>query len=206
MTLEAWFAFVAVWTLLSLPLGPNALATMAASMASGLTGGVAVATGIATAGVIHMLIACFGLGALVLASAEAFQVLKWLGVFYLLWLGLSAWRSSGESLGTDQDTPQPAATLFRRGVVVSLTNPKAILSYTAGFTQFISATEPLAPQLAVLIPTSTAIVFAVYVGYATLALPLRRWLTTPARQRVINRTFGGGFIAAAMSLTLVERR
>ena len=206
MTLESWLGFVALWTVLSLPVGPNALTTMTATIGHGLSRGLLVAAGIALASLVHTLIAVFGVGALLLASAELFTILKLAGAVYLAWLGIQLWRNgSGASW---QSAAQDATPMrfIRRGALVSLSNPKAILSYFAVIPQFVSPGHPGAQQLAVIMPTATAIVLLVYSGYAVLASPLRRWLTTAGRVRLFHRAAGSGYIAAACGLALAERR
>ncbi len=203
MTTETWITFVAVFTALSLPLGPNAVTIMSVSAAAGLRRAAMVALGFVLAGIIHASAASVGFGALLLASAELFTAVKLAGAAYLAWLCIRMWRRRTVSASGRPGTAEAAAALVRRGVLVSLSNPKAVLSYMAIFPQFIEPAAPLVPQLAVLMPTAAVIVFAVYMGYAGLAAPLRRWLVTARRQRLFNRGVAAvyGFCAAGLALS-----
>lgn len=207
MTIDTWISFVAVFTALSLPLGPSAVTIMSVSAAAGLRRAAMVALGFVLAGAIHASVASVGFGALLLASAELFTAVKLAGAAYLAWLCIRMWRrptvtrmvSGGGRPGAVETGP----ALVRRGVLVSLSNPKAVLSYMAIFPQFIEPALPLVPQLAVLMPTAAVIVFAVYMGYAGLAAPLGRWLVTARRQRWFNRAVAAiyGFCAAGLALS-----
>lgn len=206
MTLAEWLAFVAIWTLLSLPLGPNAIGCMTAAVANGTRHAHWNVLGIAIAGLTHMTIAILGLGTLLLAYVELYLALKWLGIAYLLWLGLSLWRKPGQAAEIGRQGRQTAWSLVRRGFAISMSNPKAILSYMAAFPQFIAAGEPLAPQLAVIVPTAIAIVVLVYSGYTLAGGGLARFLTTAARQRLFNRAAGGFYFFIAGLLALSDAR
>ena len=206
MSIEAWLTFGVVFTLLGLPIGPNAVTTVAAAVANGLPKGFLVPMGIAVASVIHALVAALGFGALLLASAELFTALKWLGAAYLLWLGIRLWwrEPGGEAVNRPRSTS--AGRLIARGCLVSLSNPKAVLTYMAVFPQFISLAEPVGPQLALLIPTATGIVVVIYSTWAALAFPLREWLRRPRRMRAFNRTAGTFYVFSAAGLALTEPR
>ncbi len=205
MTIETWLAFAFVFFFLGLPVGPNAIAVMAAGSRQGIRAGATVAAGIAAAGLIHALIACLGFGALFLVSAKAFTVVKFLGAGYLLWLAIRLWRSSGTVQPGEAAKAGPARH-FLTGFLISMTNPKAVISYVASFTPFIATDQALVPQLVILIPTSTVIVLIIYLTWAGLAQPLGHWLTTASRKRLLNRIFGSFLAFAAMGLVFSERK
>ncbi len=87
-----------------------------------------------------------------------------------------------------------------------MSNPKAILSYMAAFPQFISANEPLLPQLAVVVPTAIAILALVYSGYTLAGGGLSRLLTSVARQRLFNRLAGSFYFLIAGLLAVTDTR
>lgn len=205
MSVQTWLTFVLVFTAVGLPPGPNAVACVAASVANGLPRAFFLPLGIGLACVIHALIATLGLGALLLTSAELWTVFRWLGAAYLAWLGIRLWcRPAPARWG--ETAPAAPARLLRQGCLISLSNPKAILSYLAVFPQFVDPSAPVAPQLLVLIPTATVIVIAIYGGWVILASPLRRWLTTADRLRAFNRAAGGAFVLSACALAFGARR
>ena len=206
MSLESWLAFVAVWTLVGLPLGPNAVNTMTATVRHGFVRGWMVPLGIGIAGIAHAFAALLGFGALMLASAELFTAVKLAGAAYLLWLAWRLWSGDTERRAAENSGRASRARLFRRGFLVSLSNPKAILVYVAAFPQFFDPAQALAPQLAVMMPTMTAITLAIYTGYAALAAPLGRWLTSARRVRTFNRTAASFYGATAFGLVFADRR
>ncbi len=205
MSLETWLTFAAVWTAVGLPPGPNAVASVAAAASNGLPRAFFLPLGIGLAGVLHALIATLGLGALLLASAELWTAVRWLGAAYLAWLGIRLWRRSAGP-GWSERPPAAPLTLLRQGCLISLSNPKAILTYLAVFPQFVDPGGAVAAQLLVLIPTATVIVVAIYGGWVVLASPLRRWLTTPRRHLLFNRAAGSAFLASASALAFGARR
>lgn len=206
MTLAEWLTFVAIWTVLSLPLGPNAIGCMTAAVANGARHAHWNVLGIAIAGLTHMTIAILGFGALLLTYAELYLALKWLGIAYLLWLGLSLWRKPAAAAEMGKQKRQTAWSLVRRGFTISMSNPKAILSYMAAFPQFIDAGAPLAPQLTIIVPTAITIVILVYSGYTLTGGGLAKLLTTAARQQLFNRAAGAFYLFIAGLLAFSDAR
>ena len=205
MSFEIWLTFVLVWIATGLPPGPNAVACVAAAVANGAPRAFLVPAGIGLACVIHALIVTLGLSALLLASAELWTLLRWLGAAYLAWLGIRLWRG-GAGPDWTRTAPAPPLRLLRQGCLVSLSNPKAILTYLAVFPQFVDPAGAALMQLLILIPTATVIVLAIYCGWVVLASPLRRWLTTPRRHRIFKRAAGTAFLCSACGLAFGARR
>ena len=205
MSLSEWLGFVVLWTLVGLPVGPNAIACMTATVANGWARALWVAVGITLASVVHSLIAAFGFGALLLAYAELFHLLKWLGVAYLVWLAIGLWRRPALNVAVDRP-PAGRWRLTRQGFLVSISNPKAVLMYLAVFTQAIDPTAPLWPQLAVLMPTASTIVALIYIGYVLLGAPIRRLLTSARRQRLFNRSAAGFYLFSAAAVAASDPR
>lgn len=206
MTLLEWLTFVAIWTLLSLPVGPNAINCMTAGVSNGTRRALWTVLGIAIAGLTHMTIAMLGLGTLLLAYAELYLALKWLGIAYLVWLGISLWRKPAMLSNLGKREIQPARHLVRRGFTISMSNPKAVLSYMAAFPQFISANEPLAPQLTIVVPTAMTILVLVYAGYTAAGGGLARFLTSAARQKLFDRFAGSFYFLIAGLLAVSDTR
>jgi len=141
------------WTLLAgfipaaLALNLTPGADMMFYLGQGLRGGpraaLAADAGIALGGMLHVAVAGLGLGALVASAPWAFDAIRWIGVAYLLWLAARALRSNG----TPGNLPQTrAATAFRDGLLVNLSNPKVILFVLAFVPQFVDASRPVLPQ------------------------------------------------------------
>ncbi len=206
MTTEELFAFAAIWTAVCLPLGPNAVACLTAALSNAVGRALWVAVGITIASVVHALVAAFGFAALLFTYAGLFQIMKWLGVAYLGWIAISLWRRPVRGLAVEGRAPAGRIELLRRGFLVSMSNPKAVLVYMAVFTQAIDPGHSLTPQLAILLPTASGIVFLVYVGYVLLGAPLRRLLTSSAHHRFFNRTAAGFYLVTASAIALADPR
>ena len=197
VTLEAWLTFVVIWTLAGLPLGPNAVHTINVTLSYGYPKCLAAPLGMAAACVIHASAGSLGIGALLLVFPELLFMLKLAGAAYLAWLGVQLWRRRSDPIATSAVADQGWMRLMVSACCVSLVNPKAILSYVAIFAPFIVDDAELWPQLLILIPTATLLVFLNYVGYSLLALPLRRWMTSASKRRLLDRIAGSMFIGFA---------
>ncbi len=130
--------FLVAALLLAIIPGPGMLYVGARTLAGGLGEGLASTAGTGLGGMVHVLAGALGLSALVMASAEAFTVMKLLGGLYLIWLGFQAWRQAGLALQAGADLPplgMPRA--FREGVVVEALNPKTAAFFLAFIPQFL---------------------------------------------------------------------
>jgi threonine/homoserine/homoserine lactone efflux protein len=128
--------------LLAITPGPGIFYVAARSLAGGRAEGIASSFGTALGGLVHVLAGALGVSAIVLASAELFTALKWLGAAYLVWLGvrtiIAARRDAVQALAdADPAPPIGAARAFREGVVVEALNPKTAAFFLAFIPQFL---------------------------------------------------------------------
>jgi homoserine/homoserine lactone efflux protein len=149
------------------------------------------------------------LGALIAASSTAFLVIKWLGVAYLVWLGVKQFRAPAVPLVADAgpDGAQHAtrrALLFKGWAINSL-NPKGTAFMLAVVPQFLNPTAPLVPQYAVVAATLAFTDLVVMAGYTALASRVLRAFKTPRQMTWLNRVFGSLFIAAGVWLATFKR-
>ena len=150
MTFEWWFAYLLTSIILSLSPGSGAINTMTTAISHGYRGAAASISGLQTGLAIHIVLVGVGLGTLFSRSLLAFEVLKWAGAAYLVWLGIQQWRAAGAlDLNTLAQT-QSRGRLFKRAVFVNLTNPKSIVFLAALFPQFINPDQPQVMQYLVL--------------------------------------------------------
>ncbi|MHA1564995.1 MAG: LysE family translocator [Alphaproteobacteria bacterium] len=204
MTLNQWLIFVAVWTAASLPLGPNALNLITSAATDGFRQSLWGIVGIVFAAICHMTATTLGAATILLANAAVFQTLKLIGAAYLIWMGVSLWRNRGTAIRIERQDPASPTCLVRRAFLISMTNPKAILSYLAVFSQFLQPNLPLAGQLVVLIPTALVIVVAVYFGYAMTGLGVKRLLGSVRRRTFFNKAVGSVYMLAGIGLATIE--
>jgi len=207
MSFDLWLTFVAASTALLLIPGPTVLLVLSYALSQGRTVAVATATGVALGDLVAMTASLAGLGALVLASATAFIVLKWLGAAYLVWLGIRLIRSAGgATLTALPETHRIApARVFGHAAAVTALNPKSIAFFIAFVPQFLRPEAPFLPQFSVLIATFVGLAALNGLAYALLADQLRARLTQPGIVAWLTRAGGGTLIAMGV-LTATLRR
>ncbi|MCE7797041.1 LysE family translocator [Sphingobium sufflavum] len=181
--------------------GPAVLTVASHALAGSRRGAAGAITGINAGNLIWFVLAGAGLSAVVMALPNLFAALRWIGIGYLIWIGVQAWRQSDEKLAL-KAAPEKAG--FRRGLLsaaaVQLSNPKALLFFTVILPPFISPTQPIVPQIAALALIAVTIEAAVLVVYATLAWRLGRYTANRATNRLVNRTSGTLLIVAALGI------
>ena len=194
MTFEWWFAYLLTSIVLSLSPGSGAINTMTTAISHGYRGAAASIAGLQTGLGIHIVLVGVGLGTLFSRSVLAFEVLKWAGAAYLIWLGIQQWRAAGSiDLNTLART-QSRGKLYKRAVFVNLTNPKSIVFLAALFPQFIMPQEPQLMQYVVLGVTTIVVDIIVMIGYATLATRIVGWIKGPKQMKALNKVFGSLFM------------
>ncbi|MEW7313114.1 homoserine/homoserine lactone efflux protein [Buttiauxella gaviniae] len=194
MSVEWWLTYLLTTIILSLSPGSGAINTMTTAISHGYRGAAASIAGLQTGLAIHIVLVGIGLGALFSRSLLAFEILKWAGVAYLIWLGIQQWRAAGAIDLNSLATAQPRSRLFKRAVFVNLTNPKSIVFLAALFPQFIAPHQPQAAQYLVLGVTTVVVDIIVMIGYATLATRIAAWIKGPRQMKALNRVFGSLFM------------
>ena len=205
MSAEAWVFFMAIWVAASVPLGPNALNCIAMASAYGFRKGLWSVAGVFIAANIHMVLALSGIAAFMSANPMLFEVLRWLGVVYLAWMGHSMLRSNGDAEVAAAAPGFSRWQLMRRAILISMSNPKAIFAWLAIFSQFVNTQTPLARQLVVLAPSALSVTIAVYVGYCAVGLGVRR-VFAGNRKRSFDRLMGSAYLMFAVGLATSDFR
>lgn len=205
MTIEWWLTYLLTTCILSLSPGSGAINTMSTGISHGYRGAVASISGLQVGLAAHIVLVGIGLGALFSQSILAFEILKWAGAAYLVWLGIQQWRSSGAIDLRAVAKAMPRRKLFKRAVLVNLTNPKSIVFLAALFPQFVIPHQPQAMQYLVLGTTTVAVDIVVMIGYATLATRIAGWIRGPRQMKLLNRIFGGMFMAVGALLASARR-
>lgn len=202
MSLELYLAFVAASVALALMPGPNVALIVANSVAYGPRYGFITVAGTSSAMVPQLTVVTLGLSAVLGFMAEWFEVLRWLGVAYLLYLGVQAWLTPPLDLNTNPQ-PKSARAIYLRGVLVSLTNPKTLLFFGAFLPQFVDPKSDATTQLALLSVTFLIIATSIDICWALLASKAR---TTLAKFGTwTNRITGGVLISAGLGLALARK-
>ncbi len=187
--------------------GTGALYTLAAGLSRGARASVLAALACTLGIVPHMLAAITGLAALLHASALAFQVIKWAGVAYLLWMAWTTLKEHGALRVEADDAPRSDGQVIWSAILVNLLNPKLSIFFFAFLPQFVSAAEP-SPLMRMLELSGVfmAMTFAVFAVYGTFAAAMRSHVTSrPSVLAWMRRTFATAFVALGARLALTER-
>lgn len=212
MALESWLLYVVTVFFVSATPGPNMLLAMTHGIHHGLRRTLATCLGLMCGLGLIMAGSVAGLGALLMASEQLFTAIKYVGAAYLIYLGIKTWRATPQPVAELRDEGEVASkavssrAMFRTGMLVSLSNPKAFVFFAALFPQFLDATAPQGPQFAILVSTFVVIESAWQLIYAGGGARLAGWLNTAARLRMVNRLSGGAFVGAGLLLSAVSRR
>ncbi|MFI5029684.1 MAG: LysE family translocator [Reyranellales bacterium] len=200
----AFLLFVAAASIVALSPGPGILYVAARTIAGGRGEGLASSLGTAIGGLIHVLAGAIGVSALVMASAEAFTLLKLAGALYLVWLG---WKTMRDARVTSpSDAPSVSnRRAFRDGVVVEALNPKTAAFFLAFLPQFVDPSGTVWLQFAALGLISVTLNTAVDIGVVFTASQARGFvLGRPALVRRLRT--GAGMVIAGLGLSLLLTR
>ena len=157
MTLEWWLTYLVTTIILSLSPGSGAINTMSTGIRYGFRGALPSIAGLQVGLSVHIVLVGIGLGTLLTQSVIAFDILKWLGAAYLIWLGIQQWRTAGALDLNAVSKALPGSGLFKRAILVNLTNPKSIVFLAALFPQFIIPNQPQGAQYLILGMTSVVV-------------------------------------------------
>jgi len=208
LPLDTLLAFFGIAVLLALTPGPDNLFVLMQSAMWGRAAGMLVVLGLCTGLLVHTAAVAVGLAAVFAASPAAFTALKLAGAAYLAWLAWQAWRAPAGGGGPDdRPEPLPGAALYRRGIVMNLTNPKVLLFFFAFLPQFTRpGAGPVAWQIvelgAVFIAATLLVFGAIAFFSGAFGQLLRR---SPSAQRWLNRAAALVFVGLALRLATATR-
>ncbi len=204
MDLGLYAAFCGAVAVLILIPGPNVALIVSNSVAYGTRYGLLTVLGAAMAMVPQLIVTALGMTAALSALGHWFEVVRWVGVAYLAWIGVQAWRAPVVDLTRTRPEPKSARAIMFRGFFVSLSNPKTLVFYGAFFPQFVSGDAPLGPQVLLLCVTFLAIAAGLDSCWALMAGRARHLLAMHGKLR--NRITGGLLMGAGLGLALVRAK
>jgi threonine/homoserine/homoserine lactone efflux protein len=187
--------------------GTGVLYTLAAGLSRGARASIVAAFG-CTLGILpHMAATVLGLAALLHTSALAFQLVKYLGVAYLLYMAWATLRERGALTVEKELAPRTARQVVVSGILINILNPKLSIFFFAFLPQFVPAEEPHAlPHMLELSAVFMLVTFVVFVGYGVFAAAVRSHIIT--RPRVLlwmRRSFAAAFAALGVKLAFADR-
>lgn len=206
MNLHLFAAYCLAVAILVLIPGPVVTLVVANSLSHGSRSGLTTVAGASIGNAILLGATAVGLVAFFALLSEVFEIVRWAGAAYLIWLGIKAWRAHGAPAAAAAPVAaRSSRAVFLQGFLIAITNPKAILFYIAFLPQFIDPHLRAGPQLLAMSATMIAMALLSDSGYALLAARARGWFTSPARRRLQNRVCGTLLIGVGCGL-LVARR
>jgi homoserine/homoserine lactone efflux protein len=208
MSFATWITFVLAGSLIAISPGSGAVLSMSHGLAYGLKRASATVLGLQIGLMLVFAIAGAGVGSLLLASSVAFLAVKTIGALYLIYLGVSQWRSKAEASAVPTEGLAAHPSFGRRvltGFLTNATNPKGIIFMVAVLPGFISNDAPLLPQLAILGATMVTIDTVVMHGYALLASSMQRFFRDAHTVKLQNRFFGAVLVVVGSLLFFVKR-
>jgi homoserine/homoserine lactone efflux protein len=209
MSERTFLLYLATWSLVALSPGPAVLCSMAQSARHGFKPSLAGISGIQAGNLLFFAGVALGLGALLAAATTVFDILRIAGALYLFYLGSRAIISTfrRRASPTAEPRPRPAAWrgLFLQGLLVQLTNPKAMLFVSALLPQFINARKPAPPQLLVLVVATIAVDSVVLSSYALAARRGAQSFRASGVRVWLERAFGAALVFFGFRLALSRR-
>ncbi len=187
--------------------GTGVLYTLAAGLSRGARASLIAAFGCTLGIVPHMAAAITGLAALLHTSALAFEVIKYLGVAYLLYMAWSTLREKGALSVDAEASPRPALQVITSGILINILNPKLSIFFFAFLPQFVSTGEPAAlPRMLELSGVFMLVTFVVFSGYGVFAASVRSHVISRPRVLIwMRRSFAAAFVALGARLAFTER-
>ena len=205
--LETASVFFAATVALALSPGPDNIFVLTQSALYGRSAGLLVTLGLCTGLIGHTAAVALGVAAVFATSAVAFNILKFCGAAYLLYLAWGAFRAGPADIGAGPQSSLGGWRLYRRGVIMNITNPKVAIFFLAFLPQFASPERgPLPQQILVLGALFMAATLMVFGSIAIFAGYIGDWLRESKRaQLALNRVAGVVFVALALRLVTAER-
>jgi homoserine/homoserine lactone efflux protein len=210
MNWTLWWIYVPTEALLSMTPGPAVLLVLATALRAGGRRSLLSSAGILSANTVYFALSATSLGALLVASYRLFFLVKWIGAAYLVFLGLRAIFGKAHPLAAPSHAPVPQERkrrLFLNGFVLQMSNPKALIFFTALLPQFLDARLGIAPQVAILGATSVTLEFFILLAYGVAAGRVAAAVAQQPRYAAwTSRLSGGMLLGAGTSLALLGRK
>ncbi|MBE9477140.1 MAG: LysE family translocator [Proteobacteria bacterium] len=200
MKFELWLTFVVTYAVISVIPGPSVFMVTGQALTRGTKAAFLCILGELIGGVVLIALSLFGVGAILGASSELFQIVKWAGVFYMAYLG---YCQISEARRVDVAKPVKVekcdrVSSLKAGFFTAIFNPKAIIFYVAFLSQFLDPNSNIYTQFAIVVATSTVIVGVILGGYVLLASQVRRTFQSAKAHRNFGYAGGGFFIGGSV--------
>ncbi len=206
MTLEIWFAFIAVVFVFAIIPGPTVIMVIGQAISHGRASVTPLVAGVLLGDFTAMTLSLIGLGAVLATSATLFLVLKWFGVAYLIYLGIKAWTIKPEEY-SESSIAQSASrfAMFKASFLVTALNPKDIVFFVAFLPQFIDPASAALPQVLILMMTFLTIIAITVTSFALFAGSIRHKMQGYQARRRLNKVSGSALVGAGLLASMMHR-
>jgi threonine/homoserine/homoserine lactone efflux protein len=201
MNWQLFLGFLAITVLLLLTPGPIVMLVISTGATRGVRAALVTVAGTSAGNAVLLAAIALGLGWVLKHAVHLFELLRWIGAVYLIWLGIQAWRNAGREL----EVVQGNRVHFWRGFTVALSNPKTIAFFTAFLPQFVDPARPAALQISVMCAVSALLAAVSDSCWAVAAGLGRNWFAKPGRTRLLGRASGITLFGAGLWLSLARR-
>jgi homoserine/homoserine lactone efflux protein len=201
MNWQLFLGFLAITVLLLLTPGPIVMLVISTGATRGVRAGLVTVAGTSAGNAVLLALIALGLGWVLKHALHLFELLRWVGAVYLMWLGIQAWRNAGR----EREVVQGNRVHFWRGFTVALSNPKTIAFFTAFLPQFVDAARPAGLQITVMCAVSALLAAVSDSCWAVAAGLGRNWFAKPGRTRLLGRASGVTLLGAGVWLSLARR-
>lgn len=205
MSLEMWLAFVIAAMIVLMVPGPTIILVISQAIAHGRRAVIPLVAGVILGDFTAMTLSLLGLGAILAASAALFSFLKWIGAFYLIYLGIKLWRSDSGNDAISIAVRNQNRSLFRSAFIVTSLNPKGIAFFVAFLPQFVNPQGQTVPQLLLLGATFLSLAAVNATLYAVFAGHLRDTMQNSKVRQWFNRSGGTVLIGAGIFTATLQR-
>ena len=198
------FGFCTIWLAAAMTPGANVAFTVSISSRFGFRAGLACAAGFVLGILVYALIVAFGLGFVSQWFGQFLAIMRWVGVAYLLWLAVKIWNAPGAGTAS-RDVAKPSfGRILLQGVLIALTNPKAMIFVAVAFSQAVDASRPALPQLIVLAIAASLMSFIAHGTYSALGYMLGRAVPSERAGVWVNRLIASILVVGAVGLSLAS--
>ncbi len=209
MSLHLFFLYLVTWSLVALSPGPAVMCSMAQATRYGFRSSLLGISGIQTGNLLFFVCIAFGLGTLLSKATAAFNTLRLVGAIYLLYLGakiiFQTLRRKNSPSATADKTVPVHRNLFFQGLLIQLTNPKALLFVSALLPQFMESERPIFLQLIILVITTVVVDAIVLSGYAFCAERGAKSFKASRFGLWLERAFGATLVFFGLRLLLSRK-
>jgi len=205
MELSTYLIYLSISVIASISVGPSVVLAANNGINFGRKKALSGVLGHVCAILILAIISASGVGSIILASEVTFLLIKYLGVLYLAYIGYAIWHNKGTWSLLNEPTNIPSGlSLYRKSLLLGLSNPKALVFFTALFPQFIQAKQALLPQFLILTATSLANAFIFTFAYVLAGYNFKNRLVSMLNSGLLSKVTATLFLCFATVLAVTK--